>query len=63
MEITNDDSILLTLADKRGYELVLKHDRLPEKVAALHEEFVAMNRRMEQLLLLPGLAAPGSRKR
>lgn len=63
IEVTGDDSILRTLADRLGYELVVKRDRMPEKLAELREELAAMNKKMQLLLDLPELApAPGKKR-
>ena len=61
MEVTGDDSILATLAFKRGYELVPKRDRMPEVLAGLHEDFKSLGEKLQMVLEMPGL--PTSRKR
>jgi len=59
--VTADVSILATMADLLGYEIVEKRDRTPERVAALVAEVQALNRRVEQLVL-PTMPGPGRRK-
>src|SRR5689334_6776259 len=59
--VTNDVSVLATMADLLGYEIIEKRDRTPERVAALVAEVQALNRRVEQLVL-PTVPGPGRRK-
>lgn len=62
MERTDDDSILMTLAAKRGYELLPKRDRVPEMVEQLRSDLKIFHGKVQLLLEMPGLA-PASRKR
>lgn len=62
MQITGDHSILATLADKLGYELMPKRDRIPEIVSGLRDDFLALNRKFQLVLDMPGMAPAGPRR-
>lgn len=56
MQVTGDHSVLLTLADKLGYELVTKRDRVPEIVEQVRGQLVDLTKQVQLLLDMPGIA-------
>lgn len=55
-ELTGDVSILLTMADRLGYEIRPKRDRLPEMIASTGQQVAELIRTFEQMKLMIPLA-------
>ena len=63
MQITGDHSPLVTIADKMGYDVVPKRERMAEMVSTLNDDVKQLGSRVQQLVLELGELHPGSRKR
>lgn len=63
MRIVSDYSILETLADQCGFEIVPKRDQTPQRLASLHRDVQEMAKRVNQLVLDLGVDPPARPKR
>ena len=62
MTITEDYSILATLADKCGFELVPRRDRMPAMVEEVRKEVAALTTKVQMMLDMPGIAPAAPKK-
>lgn len=61
--ITNDISILMTMADRLGYEIRPKQERMPELIGHLATEAKRLNESIQLVLATPWVAQQAKGKR